>query len=130
MDVIEVSSQRRRQLVDVTAFVQEGVAASGVADGVCHVAVPHTTAAILLNENADPAVGEDILAALAAMLPKISWRHSEGNSDAHVLSTLVGHSITIPIGSGELALGRWQAIYLLELDGPRKREIWVTCLRA
>ena len=130
MDVIEVSSQRRRQLVDVTAFVQEGVAASGVADGVCHVAVPHTTAAILLNENADPAVGEDILAALAAILPKISWRHSEGNSDAHVLSTLVGHSVTIPIGSGELALGRWQAIYLLELDGPRKREIWVTCLRA
>jgi len=130
VDVIEVSSQRRRQLVDVTAFVQEGVAASGVADGVCHVAVPHTTAAILLNENADPAVGEDILAALAAILPKISWRHSEGNSDAHVLSTLVGHSVTIPIGSGELALGRWQAIYLLELDGPRKREIWVTCLRA
>jgi secondary thiamine-phosphate synthase enzyme len=130
MDVIEVSSQRRRQLVDVTAFVQEGVAASGVADGVCHVAVPHTTAAILLNENADPAVGEDILAALAAIVPKISWRHSEGNSDAHVLSTLVGHSVTIPIASGELALGRWQAIYLLELDGPRKREIWVTCLRA
>ncbi len=130
MDVIEVSSQRHRQLVDVTAFIQEAVAASGVAEGVCHVAVPHTTAAVLLNENADPAVGEDILAALAATLPHVAWRHAEGNSDAHFLSTLVGHSVTVPISGGELALGRWQAVYLLELDGPRKREIWVSCLRA
>ncbi len=130
MDVIEVSSQRRRQLVDVTTFIQEGVAASGVDEGVCHVAVPHTTAAILLNENADPAVSEDILTALAAVLPAVAWRHGEGNSDAHFLSTLVGHSVTVPISGGELALGRWQAIYLLELDGPRKREIWVSCLRA
>jgi secondary thiamine-phosphate synthase enzyme len=130
MDVIEVSSQRRRQLVDITTFVQESVAASGVTEGICHVAVPHTTAAVLLNENADPSVGEDILSALAAILPAISWRHSEGNSDAHFLSTLVGHSVTVPINAGELALGRWQAVYLLELDGPRRREIWVTCLRA
>jgi secondary thiamine-phosphate synthase enzyme len=130
MDVIEVSSQRRRQLVDVTTFVQEAVAASGVAEGVCHVAVPHTTAAVLLNENADPAVGEDILSALAKILPAVAWRHSEGNSDAHFLSTMVGHSVMVPINEGELALGRWQAVYLLELDGPRKREIWVTCLRA
>jgi secondary thiamine-phosphate synthase enzyme len=130
MDVIEVSSQRRRQLVDVTAFVQEAVAASGVAEGVCHVAVPHTTAGVFLNENADPAVGEDILNALAKILPAVTWHHSEGNSDAHFLSTLVGHSVAVPITEGELALGRWQAVYLLELDGPRKREIWVTCLRA
>ena len=130
MDVIEVSSQRRRQLVDVTSFVQQSVAGSGVADGVCHVFVPHTTAALLINENADPDVGEDILAALAAMLPKLSWRHSEGNSDAHVLATLVGSSLSMPIADGELSIGRWQGIFLLELDGPRKREIWVTCLRA
>ena len=75
MDVIEVGSQRRRQLVDVTSFVQEAVAASGVEQGLCHVAVPHTTAAVMLNENADPAVGDDILAALGAMLPPIAWRH-------------------------------------------------------
>lgn len=130
MDVIEVSSQRRRQLVDVTTFVQESVAASGVSDGICHVAVPHTTAAVLLNENADPAVGEDILAGLAATLPAVSWHHTEGNSDAHFLSTLVGHSVTVPIKAGELALGRWQAVYLLELDGPRRRELWITCLNA
>jgi len=130
VDVIEVSSQRRRQLVDVTRFIQESVAASGVSDGICHVAVPHTTAAVLLNENADPAVAEDILAGLAATLPALSWRHTEGNSDAHFLSTLVGHSVTVPINDGELALGRWQAVYLLELDGPRRRELWITCLRA
>lgn len=130
MDVIGVSSQRRRQLVDVTSFVQEAVAASEVTEGLCHVCVPHTTAAILLNENADPAVGEDILQALEAMLPAVRWRHSEGNSDAHVLSTLVGASVTVPIAQSELALGRWQAIYLLELDGPRRREIRITCLRA
>jgi secondary thiamine-phosphate synthase enzyme len=95
MDVIEVSSQRRRQLVDVTTFVQEAVAASGVTDGICHVAVPHTTAAVMLNENADPSVGEDILNALTAILPKVTWRHGEGNSDAHFLSTLVG-TVTDP----------------------------------
>jgi secondary thiamine-phosphate synthase enzyme len=128
MDVIEVASQRRRQLVDVTSFVQEAVAASEIEEGLCHVAVPHTTAAVLLNENADPAVGEDILAALAAMLPDIAWRHSEGNSDAHFLSSLVGYSVTIPITESEMALGRWQAIYLLELDGPRRRELWITCI--
>ena len=130
MDVIGVSSQRRRQLVDVTSFVQESVAASGAEDGLCHVFVPHTTAALLINENADPAVPEDILAALGAMLPNLTWRHSEGNSDAHVLATLVGGSLTVPINGGELALGRWQGIFLLELDGPRKREVWITCLRA
>ncbi len=128
MDVIEVGSQRRRQLVDVTSFVQEAVAASGLEEGVCQVAVPHTTAAVLLNENADPAVGEDILAALAALVPAVAGRPAEGNSDAHVLSTLVGHSVTGPISNGELALGRWQAVYLLELDGPRRRELWVTCI--
>jgi secondary thiamine-phosphate synthase enzyme len=130
VDVIGVSSQRRRQLVDVTSFVQQAVAASEVGDGLCHVYVPHTTAALLINENADPDVPEDILAALVAMLPDIAWRHGEGNSDAHFLATLVGSSVTVPISDGELALGRWQGIFLLELDGPRRREVWVTCLRA
>ncbi len=130
MDVIEVSSQRRRQLVDVTSYVQEAVAASEVAEGVCQVAVPHTTAAVFLNENDDPAVGEDIVRGLEAILPNLTWRHAEGNSDAHSLSTLVGHSVTVPITGGELTLGRWQAVYLLELDGPRRREIWITCVRA
>lgn len=130
MDMIEVTSQRRRQLVDVTSFVQESVAAAGVAEGLCHVCVPHTTAAVTINENADPDVAEDLLRGLEAMLPKVAWRHAEGNSDAHLLSSLVGASVTVPISDGELSLGRWQAIYLLELDGPRRRELWVTCLRS
>ena len=130
MDVIAVSSGRKRQLLDVTTFVQEAVAASGVRDGVCQVFVPHTTAAIILNENADPAVGQDILEASEKLLPAISWRHAEGNSDAHLLSALLGVSIAVPIAEGELSLGRWQAVFFVELDGPRKREIWVTCLRA
>lgn len=129
MDVIAVSSQRRRQLIDVTSFVQEAVAGSGVATGVCHLWVPHTTAAVLVNENADPAVGDDIIRALEAVLPKIPWRHLEGNSDAHVLATLVGSTLSVPISDGDLALGRWQGIFLLELDGPRRREMWITCLR-
>jgi secondary thiamine-phosphate synthase enzyme len=129
VDVIEFSSQRRRQLLDITSFVQQAVAASEVAEGVCHVYLPHTTAALLINENADPDVGEDILRALEAMLPAVAWRHAEGNSDAHVLAAVVGCSLTIPITDGDLTLGRWQGVYLLELDGPRKREIWVTCLR-
>jgi secondary thiamine-phosphate synthase enzyme len=130
VDVIAVSSNRRRQLLDVTSFVQEAVAASGVDDGVCQVFVPHTTAAVMLNENADPAVGQDVLEASEKLLPAVSWRHSEGNSDAHFLSALLGVSVTIPISGGELGLGRWQAVFFVELDGPRKREIWVTCLRA
>ncbi len=130
MDVIEVTSQRRRQLVDVTSFVQEAVAASAVEEGTCLVSVPHTTAAVTLNENADPDVAEDLVAGLAALVPRLSWRHAEGNSDAHLLSSLVGTAVSVPITGGELALGRWQAVYLVELDGPRKRELWITCLRA
>ena len=130
MDVIEVSSQQRRQLVDVTSFVQESVSAAEVVDGLCHVCVPHTTAAVMLNENADPAVGADILRALDAMVPKLTWQHAEGNSDAHLLAALIGEAVSIPISAGELALGRWQAIFLVELDGPRRRELWVTCLRS
>lgn len=130
MDVIGVSSQRRRQLLDITSFVQQAVEASGVAEGMCHVYVPHTTAALTLNENADPTVGQDLLEALERTLPQVHWRHAEGNSDAHFLSTLVGASLTIPISEGELRLGRWQAVYFVELDGPRRREVWITCLGA
>jgi secondary thiamine-phosphate synthase enzyme len=130
VDVIEVTTQRRRQLVDVTSFVQQSVAASGVAEGLCHVCVPHTTAAVTLNENADPDVADDLLRAFELLVPKVAWRHAEGNSDAHLLSTLIGPAVTVPISEGELAFGRWQAIYLVELDGPRKRELHVTCLRA
>lgn len=130
MDVIEVASQHRRQLIDITSFVQKAVEASEVEEGACHVFVPHTTAAPLVSENADPAVGSDLLAALAAMVPDIRFRHAEGNSDAHLFAALVGPGVVLPVSGGELMLGRWQAVFLLELDGPRRREVWITCLRA
>lgn len=130
MDRIHLQTARRRELVDITAFVAQAVAASGVEEGVCHVFVPHTTAAVLINEGADPAVGEDILAALGAMLPKIPFKHVEGNADAHILASLVGSSVTVPVSEGQLQLGTWQAVFFLELDGPRRREVRVSCLRA
>lgn len=128
MDRIQLQTRRRRELLDITSFVAEAVAASGVEAGVCHVFVPHTTAAVLVNEGADPAVGRDILEALAAMLPKIPFTHLEGNADAHILASLVGSSVTVPVSEGELKLGTWQAIFFLELDGPRRREVWLTPL--
>jgi len=130
MDVIEVASRHRRQLIDITSFVQKAVEASEVVDGVCHVFIPHTTAAPLVSENADPAVGDDVLAALEKMVPAIRFRHAEGNSDAHLFAALIGPGLVLPISNGELTLGRWQAVFLLELDGPRRREVWITCLRA
>lgn len=130
MDKIQLQTGKRREVVDITSFVAETVAAAAVEEGVCHVFVPHTTAAVFVNEGADPAVGEDILQALAAMLPRIPFRHLEGNADAHVLASLVGSSVTLPVSGGQLRLGTWQAVFFLELDGPRRREVWVSCLRA
>jgi secondary thiamine-phosphate synthase enzyme len=128
MDVISVSTQRRRQLLDITGFVHESVVRSGIAEGACLVHVPHTTAAVTVNENVDPDVCTDLLAAFERLVPPIAWRHSEGNSDAHLLSTMIGASMTLPVSGGELQLGRWQAVYFVELDGPRHREVWITVM--
>lgn len=130
MTRVPLSTSRRQQLLDVTPLVSRAVADSGVVEGLCHVFVPHTTAAVLINEGADPAVKEDILSALQAMLPSIPFGHAEGNAGAHVLASLVGSSVLVPVSGGQLVLGRWQAIFFLELDGPRRRELFVTCLRA
>lgn len=128
MEVISLSTQRRRQLVDITGFVHESVARAGLAEGLCLVHVPHTTAAVTVNENADPDVCTDLLAAFEKLLPAVAWRHGEGNSDAHLLSTMIGASVTLPVRASELQLGRWQAVYFVELDGPRRREVWITVI--
>jgi secondary thiamine-phosphate synthase enzyme len=110
--------------VDVTAQVQKAVASSGVAAGVCHLYVPHTTAAITINERADPDVARDFEAAIDRLIPTHGpYRHSEGNSDSHVKSILVGASVTVPVESGKLALGRWQGVFFCEFDGPRERKL-------
>ncbi len=112
--------------VDITARVQERVTASGVANGICTVFVPHTTAGVTINENADPDVLHDLLLALNHAVPEQSaFRHAEGNSTAHVKSSLMGSAQTILIRDGRLALGTWQGIYFAEFDGPRTRRVWI-----
>jgi len=126
---LAVRTQRRTQLLDVTAGVAKMVADSGVQAGVCYLYVPHTTAGIIINENADPDVAADIEAALERMVPKdAGYRHAEGNADSHIKTSLVGASATIFISNGQVELGRWQGIFFCEFDGPRTRRLRVKIL--
>jgi secondary thiamine-phosphate synthase enzyme len=125
---LEIETRAQRDLRDITAEVQRAVAENGVQQGVCHVFVPHTTAGLTLNENWDRDVQGDLLRALAAMVPNVPFRHGEGNSPAHLLSTLVGASETLLIEGGRLVLGSWQGVYLAEFDGPRRRRVLVKIL--
>lgn len=111
--------------IDITGQVRRVVAAGAVQNGLCQIFVPHTTAGVTINENADPDVVTDMLAALKQMVPNLPYRHGEGNSPAHVKSSLVGCSLTVPISEGRLCLGTWQGIYFCEFDGPRTRKVWV-----
>jgi secondary thiamine-phosphate synthase enzyme len=123
---IQVKTNRRNELVDITNQVQSAVSSMGVDDGVCLVYAPHTTAGITINEGADPTVKEDIITAINSFnFQKLPFRHSEGNSDSHSKSTLVGASETIIIDGGRLVLGTWQSIYFCEFDGPRSRKVYV-----
>ena len=122
--IIEVPTASHRQMVDITRQVTAAIEGDG--DGICHVYVPHTTAAVVINEHADPDVARDLLAAYEAMIPKIRFAHAEGNSDAHLMSTVLGGSVTVPVESGRLQLGTWQGIFFVELDGPRTRKVWVS----
>ncbi len=124
---IEISTSEHFELVDVTAKVEKIVEKSGIREGRCIVYVPHTTAAVTVNENADPSVKRDILYELAKIVPwNDNYTHLEGNSAAHILSTLVGVSKTLPVRSGRLSLGIWQGIYFCEFDGPRARKMLVS----
>lgn len=121
---LSLKTSRRTELVNITGEVSKRVAASGVATGTCHVYVPHTTAGVTINEGDDPDVARDIEATLDKLVPHgASYKHYEGNGDSHIKSTLVGVSQTVPIEGGRLVLGRWQAIFFCEFDGPRTREI-------
>ena len=124
MTTIEVRTGRHTEMVDITREVAAAV--EQVDSGLCHVYVPHTTAAVVINEHADPDVARDLTAAYRAMVPDIPFAHAEGNSDAHLMSTLLGSSVTIPVEDGRLRLGTWQGVFFVELDGPRQRKVWVT----
>jgi len=124
---IEINTNKQTEFVDITTQVQKKISQSEISDGVCVVFVPHTTAGITINENADPDVVQDILMILNKKIPMgdSGYRHSEGNSAAHIKASLIGSSVSVIIENGKLQLGRWQGIYFCEFDGPRKREIWI-----
>jgi secondary thiamine-phosphate synthase enzyme len=123
---ITVPTGSRVQLVDITAEAAAVLAGSGVVSGACHLYVPHTTAGITINENADPDVVTGIIAGLEKIVPAAgNYRHAEGNSDAHIKASLVGFSALVPVIDGKLALGTWQGIYFCEFDGPRRRKLLI-----
>ncbi len=121
MLTISVQSKEREQLIDITDDVQK--LARGVDDGVIWLHCPHTTAALTIQENADPALRVDYLEHLAKLVPQPGFRHDEGNADAHIKSSLIGTTQPILVDQGKLVLGTWQAIYFVELDGPRHRQV-------
>jgi secondary thiamine-phosphate synthase enzyme len=123
---LRVKSSSRTEFIDITSGVQRLVVESGVRSGICHIYVPHTTSAITINENSDPNVGRDILKELNKVIPfDDHYGHNEGNSAAHIKSSLMGVSKAIMIDEGRLALGTWQAIFFCEFDGPRDRRVQV-----
>jgi secondary thiamine-phosphate synthase enzyme len=121
---LSLQTERRTQLLDVTPAVAKMVLDSGVQHGICHLYVPHTTAGIIVNEGADPDVAHDIEAALERLAPQEGgYQHAEGNADSHIKSALVGSSASVFIAGGRLELGRWQAVFFCEFDGPRQRTV-------
>jgi len=124
MKTIEVRTQAKEALVDITGRIMEEISSSGIQSGICSVYVPHTTAGVTINENADPSVKEDIIMTLRKIVPdSLPYRHSEGNSPAHVKASLVGSSVNVLIDKGQLSLGTWQGIFFCEFDGPRSRRV-------
>ncbi len=122
-----VRTNKNQEMVDITERVADLVKQSRVSDGICLVYVPHATAAVAINENADPNVCEDILEALANLVPEGRWRHDriDNNAAAHIKATLLGPSQAVPVRGGRLRLGTWQSVMLVELDGPRERSVIV-----
>jgi secondary thiamine-phosphate synthase enzyme len=126
MQKINVKTNSRVELVDITDRIQAIISKEKVEEGICFLFCPHTTAGLTINENADPSVKKDITNTLNKLVPaNAGYSHSEGNADSHVKSSLLGASLTIFIEGGQLALGTWQGIYFCESDGPRSREVWV-----
>jgi secondary thiamine-phosphate synthase enzyme len=129
MKVLQIRTSEHNEFIDITSLAQEAVSESGLENGACLVYVPHTTAGVTINENADPSVRKDILMMLDKMIPEnLHYLHTEGNSPGHVKSTLVGCSVYLPVKGGRLTLGTWQGVFFCEFDGPRSRQVWVQML--
>jgi secondary thiamine-phosphate synthase enzyme len=123
---VSIKTSSRTDMVDITSMVQKEVSKSGVTEGICTVYVPHTTAGVTINEGADPAVCQDILAKLNELVPPhAGYRHMEGNADSHIKASLMGSSVSVIVENGRLLLGTWQKIFFCEFDGPRSRKVYV-----
>jgi secondary thiamine-phosphate synthase enzyme len=129
METIQIRTPAHSSAVDITDAVSAKLKEAGIRDGMCLIYVPHTTAAVTVNEGADPDVIEDVLNTLDKMVPwRGGYRHGEGNSAAHIKSILVGSSVQVIVDSGRLVLGAWQKIFLCEFDGPRTRKVHIECV--
>jgi secondary thiamine-phosphate synthase enzyme len=131
LQTLNVRTNQRNEMIDVTDRVTKLVRSNNMLDGMAVVYVPHTTAAVTINENADPDVRHDLLKKLGEMIPKDEsyYLHVEGNSDSHVKTSLVGNTVSVLVERGRLVLGRWQGIYFCEFDGPRDREMMVKLVK-
>jgi secondary thiamine-phosphate synthase enzyme len=130
LHTLEIKTAKATELIDITASIQELVKKHGPMDGVCYVYVPHTTAGVTINENADPSVQGDILMVLNKIIRADEpYRHAEGNSPAHIKATLTGSMVTVLVESGRLVLGTWQGIFFCEYDGPRRRQVKIKFLK-
>jgi len=126
---ITVDTKRREETIDITSRVKAAVTRAKISDGLVTITVAHTTAAVFVNENADPDVQKDLLTALERMVPRdAKYEHAEGNGPAHIKAVVVGNSVTLAIRDGAIALGTWQGVYFAELDGPRERTATITVI--
>ena len=123
---VTVKTDSRIDMVDITSSIQKEISKSGVKEGVCIIYVPHTTAGMTINEGADPAVCDDIMAKLNELVPpNAGYRHGEGNADSHIKASLLGSSVSVLVENGSLVLGTWQKIFFCEFDGPRSRRVYL-----
>ncbi len=126
MKTLTVRSNKKQEILDITQQVEKAVRELELSSGACCLYVPHTTAAITIQETADVAVKEDILDTLVRLIPRsLEYKHIEGNAHAHIQSSIIGSSVIVPVAEGKLKLGTWQGILFCELDGPRERNVWV-----
>ena len=130
METVSVKTSRQVELIDITASIQKAVSKKNISSGICTVFVPHTTAGITINENADPSVRRDIIKELDKIVPLVDgYAHSEGNSAAHIKASMMGFSQNIIIEQGQLQMGTWQGIYFCEFDGPRARNVFIKIIK-
>jgi secondary thiamine-phosphate synthase enzyme len=121
-----VKTGSRIDMVDITAQIQAAISESGISDGICTIFVPHTTAGIIINEGADPAVCQDIIAKLNEIVPaNAGYQHMEGNADSHIKTALTGSTTSVIVENGRLVLGTWQKVFFCEFDGPRSRQVYI-----